>query len=112
MSNVDDGNLQAYIDESLEHLSGIENDLLAIEEAGEDIDEELVNKVFRAAHSIKGGALNLTAGELAAEAANLETIGRQGQLEDCPVALERLAQAFGRLEEYTRAQLAGVSESG
>ena len=51
-----DENLQLYVEECLEHLADIENDLLAIEQAGADIDEELVNKVFRAAHSIKGGA--------------------------------------------------------
>jgi two-component system chemotaxis sensor kinase CheA len=45
-----------YVDESLEHLADIENDILAIEQAGADIDEDLVNKVFRGAHSIKGGA--------------------------------------------------------
>ncbi len=51
-----DENLALYVEESLEHLGDIENDLLAIEAGGPDIDEELVNKVFRAAHSIKGGA--------------------------------------------------------
>jgi len=51
-----DENLQLFIEESLEHLADIETDLLTIEESGADIDEELVNKVFRAAHSIKGGA--------------------------------------------------------
>jgi len=51
----DDETLQMYVEESLEHLSDIENDLLGIEQAGANIDEELVNKVFRAAHSIKGG---------------------------------------------------------
>jgi two-component system, chemotaxis family, sensor kinase CheA len=56
MQIEDDEILQGFIEESLEHLSDIENDLLAIEEAGENIDEDLVNKVFRAAHSIKGGA--------------------------------------------------------
>jgi two-component system chemotaxis sensor kinase CheA len=56
MSIEDDEILQGFIEESLEHLSDIENDLLAIEEGGADIDVELVNKVFRAAHSIKGGA--------------------------------------------------------
>jgi len=45
-----------YLAESREHLSAIEEDLLAIEAGGENIDEALVNKVFRAAHSIKGGA--------------------------------------------------------
>ena len=56
MSIEDDEILQGFIEESLEHLADIENDLLAIEEGGADIDVDLVNKVFRAAHSIKGGA--------------------------------------------------------
>ena len=63
MEIEDDEILQGFIEESLEHLADIENDLLAIEEAGANIDEDLVNKVFRAAHSIKGGAgfMGLTA---------------------------------------------------
>lgn len=56
MQFEDDEILQGFIEESLEHLADIENDLLAIEEGGANIDEDLVNKVFRAAHSIKGGA--------------------------------------------------------
>ena len=52
----DDDTMQMYIEESYEHLEDIENDLLTIEKAGKDFDTELVNKVFRAAHSIKGGA--------------------------------------------------------
>ena len=56
MTIEDDETLQMYVEESQEHLADIENDLLAIEQAGADIDLELVNKVFRAAHSIKGGA--------------------------------------------------------
>ncbi len=56
MSIENDETLQIYIEESLEHLADIENDFLAIEENGADIDEDLVNKVYRAAHSIKGGA--------------------------------------------------------
>jgi len=56
MSIQFDETLQIFIDESLEHLADIQNDLLAIETAGADIDENLVNKVYRAAHSIKGGA--------------------------------------------------------
>lgn len=52
----DDETLGIYIEESKEHLETIETDLLEIERQGEDIDEELVNRVFRAAHSMKGGA--------------------------------------------------------
>lgn len=63
MQFEDDEILQGFIEESLEHLADIENDLLSIEEGGANIDEDLVNKVFRAAHSIKGGAgfMGLTA---------------------------------------------------
>ncbi len=56
MTIQDDETLQMYLEESLDHLADIENDFLAIEENGADIDEDLVNKVYRAAHSIKGGA--------------------------------------------------------
>lgn len=48
--------LEIFLEESHEQLDGIEADLLAIEAAGADIDEELVNKTFRAVHSVKGGA--------------------------------------------------------
>ena len=56
MTIENDETLQIFLEESLEHLADIENDFLAIEEAGADIDEDLINKVYRAAHSIKGGA--------------------------------------------------------
>jgi len=56
MSIQFDETMHLFIDESLEHLADIQNDLLAIEADGADIDENLVNKVYRAAHSIKGGA--------------------------------------------------------
>lgn len=53
---MDDDTLREFINESREHLATIEADLLTIEEGGAEIDEQLVNKVFRAAHSIKGGS--------------------------------------------------------
>ena len=53
---MDDDILKEFISEAREHLADIESNLLAIEEGGANIDEELVNKVFRAAHSIKGGS--------------------------------------------------------
>jgi two-component system chemotaxis sensor kinase CheA len=53
---MDDEILKEFIAEAREHLATIETDLLAIEDSGADIDEERVNKVFRAAHSIKGAS--------------------------------------------------------
>lgn len=61
MSTTDESVLQEFLAESLDHLDGIEDSLLQIEADGAEINEELVNQVFRAVHTIKGGAgfLNL-----------------------------------------------------
>ncbi len=56
MTLSEDDLLKAFVEEALEHLSAIETDFLALEKAGDDFDPEVVNRVFRAAHSIKGGA--------------------------------------------------------
>ena len=53
---MDDDILREFVAEAREHLATIEADLLAIEDAGANIDEDRVNKVFRAAHSIKGAS--------------------------------------------------------
>ncbi len=51
-----DDPLTIYLAECREHLTDIEATLLGIEKGGDSADRELHNKVFRAAHSIKGGA--------------------------------------------------------
>ena len=79
MNSADDEILLSFIDESREHLADIENDLLAIEETGVDIDEELVNNVFRAAHSIKGAARVIGLDPL---------VGFAHAMEDCFVAAQ------------------------
>lgn len=48
--------INEFIEESREHLADIEVQLLSIEALGEDIDDDLVNTVFRAIHSTKGAA--------------------------------------------------------
>jgi two-component system chemotaxis sensor kinase CheA len=53
---MDEELLRDFVNECRDHLTTIEADLLRIEEGGANIDEVLVNKVFRAAHSIKGGS--------------------------------------------------------
>ena len=54
---IDEETLQIFLEEAREHLSDIETELVAIESDGSSkIDSELVNKVFRGIHSIKGGA--------------------------------------------------------
>lgn len=54
---VEDNDLLAdFVIEAKEHLADVENQFLAIEQGGEDVDVDLVNEVFRAIHSIKGAA--------------------------------------------------------
>ncbi len=55
-SLADDDILSDFVSESREHLSAIEPDLLALEQQGVSAGAEVINRVFRAIHSIKGGA--------------------------------------------------------
>src|SRR4030042_1586546 len=66
--------LSEFVVESREHLADIENQLLAIEARGADVDVDLVNQVFRAVHSIKGGAGFLGLTTLAQLAHEMETV--------------------------------------
>ena len=56
MIDLDDELAQEYLAECHEHLAAIETDLLAIEKGGPEMDENLVDLVFRSLHWIKGGA--------------------------------------------------------
>ncbi|MCP3875081.1 MAG: response regulator [Desulfobacteraceae bacterium] len=97
----DDETLQMYIEESLDHLGDIESDLLTIEEAGENIDLDLVNNVFRAAHSIKGGAgfmgLN-TIKELSHHLENVLGLVRNKELVPDSEKVSVLLKGFDELE--------------
>ncbi len=98
----DDETLQMYIEESLEHLSDIESDLLIIEEGGENIDIDIVNNVFRAAHSIKGGAgfMGLTTvKELAHSLENVLDLIRNMALVPDSERISVLLKGFDRLED-------------
>ena len=55
-SLVDDSFIADFVAESREHLNAIEPDLLAMEHDGAACTQEVINRVFRAIHSIKGGA--------------------------------------------------------
>jgi two-component system chemotaxis sensor kinase CheA len=55
-SFTDDNLIADFVTESREHLAAIEPDLLAMEQNGSHVPAEVINRVFRAIHSIKGGA--------------------------------------------------------
>src|SRR5271166_4358342 len=56
MINLDDELAEEYLSECNHHLTIIETDLLTIEKGKAEADAEMLNRVFRAVHSIKGGA--------------------------------------------------------
>jgi two-component system chemotaxis sensor kinase CheA len=100
--NLDDELVQDYLAECREHLATIETDLLAIEQGGAQIDENLVNRVFRAAHSIKGGAgfFDLVKiRELAHKTENALDLIRSGQMVPTPEIVSILLMAFDKLRE-------------
>ncbi len=101
----DDETLQMYIEESLDHLGDIESDLLAIEEAGENIDLDLVNNVFRAAHSVKGGAgfMGLTTiKDLAHHLENVLGLIRNKELLPDSARISVLLKGFDELENLLK----------
>ncbi len=102
MLDSDDSFIQDYLAESREHLADIENDLLTIEASSAAIDEKLVNKVFRAAHSIKGGAGFFSLSkiqELAHRTENVLDLVRSREIVPTPDVINILLQAFDRLRE-------------
>jgi len=48
--------IESFISESKEHLNTIEDDFLLLEQQADNPEKELLNKVFRAIHSVKGAA--------------------------------------------------------
>ena len=99
---MDDELLCLFISESREHLATIEADLLSIEEAGADVDTELINKVFRAAHSIKGTSsffgLNKVK-DLAHKAETVLDMLRSGTMTANVEITNLLLSAFDKLRE-------------
>jgi len=98
----DDELVQDYLAECREHLSTIEADLLEIERGGAQIDEPLVNRVFRAAHSIKGGAGFFDLAKIRELAHRTETaldLVRSRHMVPTPEVVSILLLAFDKLRE-------------
>ena len=100
-----EGFLAIYIEECDEHLASVENDLVEMERQGPEVDEELVNRVFRAAHSIKGGAgffELVTIKELAHRLENVLEMIRSHGLAPNPEVVNQLLGGFDRLKSLLK----------
>ncbi|MFK7961739.1 MAG: chemotaxis protein CheW [Phycisphaerales bacterium] len=92
--------LESFVIEATEAVADLENDFLTIEENGENIDVDLVNKVFRNIHSIKGtaGFCGLQRiGGLAHEMENVLNLIRNQELNPTPGCMEILLRGADQL---------------
>jgi two-component system, chemotaxis family, sensor kinase CheA len=117
MSILDNELIKEFLDESREHLDGIEDDLMTLEKQGANVDENLINKVFRAVHSIKGtaGFFGLdNVKDLAHGAENVFGQIRKGELVPNPrivsillEAIDVLSGMIGNVEESECVDISG-----
>jgi two-component system chemotaxis sensor kinase CheA len=97
LSTLDPELIEGFIAEAKEHLNAIEDDFLSLEKQKDNPDRALMDKVFRAIHSVKGAAGFLDLGNMTGLAHVMETL------------LSRMRAGEIRPEsEYIDALLAGV----
>ena len=102
---------QTFFEESLEGLDVMEDGLLQIN-GGEPPDAELINTIFRAAHSIKGGSGTFGFGEIASFTHVIETLldeVRNGERLLDNDAIELLLKSCDCLREMVSALQAGAA---
>ncbi|MFN3546874.1 MAG: chemotaxis protein CheA [Mesorhizobium sp.] len=94
---------QTFFQECEEQLAELETGLLAIE--SEEHDEDTINAVFRAVHSIKGGAGAFGLEELVRFAHTFETtldLVRSGQIQPDPALLKLMLRSSDILADLVR----------
>jgi two-component system chemotaxis response regulator CheY len=101
MINLDDEVAEEYLAECRDHLATIDTGLLALEKEGPEVDEQLLNRVFRAVHSIRGSGFFelLKIRELAHQMEDVVTLVRAGEMVPTPGIVRVLLRANDRLQE-------------
>lgn len=102
--------LQVFFDESLEGLEVMEASLLQLDEG--HADDEVINTIFRAAHSIKGGSATFGLQELASFTHVLESLldeMRSGRRQVTQTAVSLLLQSVDVLRSMLLASRDGVA---
>ncbi len=109
--------IEEFVTESREHIADIEDDLIKIEADMENVDPDVINRVFRAAHSIKGSAkfLDLVKiGDLSHIMEDVLNLIRSGKLKPSPAVAGPLLQAADMLknmfEDVTASNEMDISE--
>jgi two-component system, chemotaxis family, chemotaxis protein CheY len=101
MINLDDEVATEYLAECGDHLATIETGLRALEIGGMEVDEQLVNRIFRAVHAVRGAGFFelLTIRELAHQIEDVLTLVRAGKMAPAPDTIRVLLRANDRLRE-------------
>jgi two-component system, chemotaxis family, chemotaxis protein CheY len=114
MISLDDEVAREYLAECGEHLAAAEAGLLAMEKDEAAAGPEVVNRVFRAVHSVKGGAgfFDLVKiGQLAHKAEDVLALIRSRDVAPTPDRIRVLLGAVDRLRELIR-DPAGSNQAG
>ncbi|WP_198947887.1 Hpt domain-containing protein, partial [Magnetofaba australis] len=93
--------LGMFVQEAVEHLETIEPDLLTLEELGENTDSEVINRLFRSVHSVKGSAgfFGLTAiTKLSHTMENLLGKVRENAMVPTPAVTDSLLSGLDKLQ--------------
>ncbi len=93
--------LADFLEEAEEHLSTVEDDVIALEQRGENVDPDTVNRLFRSLHTVKGGANMLEfvhVGSLAHALENVVGLIREGSLTPDRAVAEALLKGIDKLK--------------
>ncbi|MBZ0256428.1 Hpt domain-containing protein, partial [bacterium] len=107
---IDQASIEEFANESLEHLDDIEPDLMSFEGNIDSAGPETINKIFRAIHSIKGGAGFMPAEPLKQLSHKMEQALMPVRDGEAPLTLgllDVLLQGVDRLREMLNAMLEG-----
>ena len=118
MIDLDNELAQNYLADCTEHLAAIESDLLAIKMGGTRIDESRLGRIFRAVHSVWGGApffelhriheLALKMEEALTQIRSAKTALTPEQIRILLLATDRLSQLIQQPAASNQADIAGI----
>ena len=94
--------LEVFIEETTDRLDAIESGLLHLENCGEDCDPEIINSIFRDAHSVKAGSNLLklaTIEDLAHKLENVFEMLRKKQITPSEIIITACLESVDKLRE-------------
>ena len=112
--SIDERLLTEFVAESREHLDAIEPDLLALEQRDEQVSPDILNRIFRAVHSIKGSAGFLGINSITNLGHVMESVlmdFRDGSRQPTAATIDALLAAVDRLRAMVQGLPAGETVS-